>query len=409
MSEQTAGSGSSTQGPSVHSSLERKVEQRLVPTSSLQPGVLDVLIAWRTSHVQKLKRAYAADASISPEQKKYLSSLPDKPDWKTSGVVDVRQLPPFVDVGDASVGKVLTEVKLEDVDVGLAKKVTQGVSEGLDRTLKMSTASKGKSQGGMFSRLFGDANESGAQSWIRRSKEYFPPPKDKHHPIKVSTEHEAREMTKNERDEVIQALKHGQVAMSKSLSTSPLGAAALGVGLGGFGGVVVSALQNAVQPHNHGWKGIYTRTGSTIFAFALGGGTYGLMDAYMKQRTGKDDATTKFTAGCVAGFMVGMTTGRSIPAALGGCVFLGTPMAVLQEQGGSILGDGKFEHASLQGQISQRMSTLFKTPKPLLTAEQQSARDREVEELLALEKLRGKVMSPKLRELLEERVERASH
>ncbi|CAG7852331.1 SubName: Full=Uncharacterized protein {ECO:0000313/EMBL:CCA69741.1} [Serendipita indica DSM 11827] len=392
MSEQTAGSGSSTQGPSVHSSLERKVEQRLVPTSSLQPGVLDVLIAWRTSHVQKLKRAYAADASISPEQKKYLSSLPDKPDWKTSGVVDVRQLPPFVDVGDASVGKVLKEVKLEDVDVGLAKKRRK-------ESLKVACLA-------VFSAM--------QTSRVHRvgsvgQKEYFPPPKDKHHPIKVSTEHEAREMTKNERDEVIQALKHGQVAMSKGLSTSPLGAAALGVGLGGFGGVVVSALQNAVQPHNHGWKGIYTRTGSTIFAFALGGGTYGLMDAYMKQRTGKDDATTKFTAGCVAGFMVGMTTGRSIPAALGGCVFLGTPMAVLQEQGGSILGDGKFEHASLQGQISQRMSTLFKTPKPLLTAEQQSARDREVEELLALEKLRGKVMSPKLRELLEERVERASH
>ena len=121
----------------------------------------------------------------------------------------------------------------------------------------------------MFSSLFGNADESmGAHSWGSRQKQYFPPLIDKHQPIKVTTEHEAREMTKNERDEVVQALKHGQVAMSRSLSSTPLGAGVVGAGLGGAGGFIASALQNAVQPHNHGWKGVYTRSGSTIVAFS---------------------------------------------------------------------------------------------------------------------------------------------
>ncbi|CAG7852911.1 SubName: Full=Uncharacterized protein {ECO:0000313/EMBL:CCA76292.1} [Serendipita indica DSM 11827] len=75
-------------------------------------------------------------------------------------------------------------------------------------------------------------------------------------------------MTKNEQNEDIQTFEHGQVAKgSKDVAT---GAAALG-----FGGVVVSALQNVVHTSS---KKSYTRTGSTIFAFGLGGETYGLMD-----------------------------------------------------------------------------------------------------------------------------------
>ncbi|PVF97592.1 hypothetical protein CPB86DRAFT_674776, partial [Serendipita vermifera] len=105
-------------------------------------------------------------------------------------------------------------------------------------------------------------------------------------------------------------------------------------------GFVGSALQNAVQKHDHGWKGVFTRTGGTIWTFALAGGAYGFVDAYAKKTRQIDDAKNKFAAGCVAGFILGMQN-RSIPLAIGTCVFLGTPVAVLHQQGGSLRGDGK--------------------------------------------------------------------
>jgi hypothetical protein len=39
---------------------------------------------------------------------------------------------------------------------------------------------------------------------------------------------------------------------------------------------------------------------------ALAGGVYGFVDAYGQKIRKKDDAMGKFTAGCAAGFMVGM-------------------------------------------------------------------------------------------------------
>lgn len=38
-------------------------------------------------------------------------------------------------------------------------------------------------------------------------------------------------------------------------------------GLTTFTGLFVSALQNSLQKHSHGAKGVFTRTGSTITSF----------------------------------------------------------------------------------------------------------------------------------------------
>lgn len=101
-------------------------------------------------------------------------------------------------------------------------------------------------------------------------------------------------------------------------------------------------------------------------------------------------------------------SGKSLPLAIGTCVFLGGPVAILEAQGGSLRGDGKFEHTSLAGQKAQRYSAMFRKP-PMTKAERDAA-----------EKLHGvsageagadsahgkhpKFMSPALRVILEEKV-----
>lgn len=50
------------------------------------------------------------------------------------------------------------------------------------------------------------------------------------------------------------------------------------------------------------WKRRWLIFGSA----ALAGGVYGFVDAYGQKFRKKDDAMGKFTAGCAAGFMLGM-------------------------------------------------------------------------------------------------------
>jgi hypothetical protein len=50
------------------------------------------------------------------------------------------------------------------------------------------------------------------------------------------------------------------------------------------------------------WQTILVNFGSA----ALAGGVYGFVDAYGQKFRKKDDAMGKFTAGCAAGFMLGM-------------------------------------------------------------------------------------------------------
>lgn len=125
------------------------------------------------------------------------------------------------------------------------------------------------------------------------------------------------------------------------VKNSPFVVATGGLLTGGALGFIGSALQNAVQPHNHGWKGVFTRTGSTIWGFgtstiivtfcmvlyamikphandilaillalwfitAFAGGIYGFVDTYVGNVREEDDAFNKFAGGCAAGFFLGM-------------------------------------------------------------------------------------------------------
>lgn len=254
-----------------------------------------------------------------------------------------------------------------------------------------------ESSSSLFSSAFGN------RPWIHRPREYYSGldtlPVDK------------SKWTDEQREQVEKLKREGKIIHANAgpgmRVASPLAAGAVGLTSGAVLGFVGSTLQNAVQQHNHGWKGVFTRTGGTIWSFALAGGVYGVVDSGLKQYRQKGDALNKFSAGCAAGFMIGMQ-GKSLPLAIGTCVFLGGPVAILEAQGGSLRGDGKFEHTSLAGQKAQRYSAMFRKP-PMTKAEREAA-----------EKLHGmsaeeagadsahgkypKVMSPALKAILEEKV-----
>jgi len=104
--------------------------------------------------------------------------------------------------------------------------------------------------------------------------------------------------------------------------------------------------------------------------------------------------------------LITLFLGRSLPRAIGTCVFLGTPVAVLELQGGSLRGDGKFEYTSLAGQQAERYSGMFRPPAR--TKAEREAEDAlagmNKEEAVAHLKKHPKLMSPALKAILEEKV-----
>lgn len=73
-----------------------------------------------------------------------------------------------------------------------------------------------------------------------------------------------------------QLKKDGKISYAKPGTGfgSPLAAGAVGLTSGAALGLIGSTLQNAVQKHSEGWKGVFTRTGGTIWTF--GEYSYGL-------------------------------------------------------------------------------------------------------------------------------------
>lgn len=101
--------------------------------------------------------------------------------------------------------------------------------------------------------------------------------------------------------------------------------------------------------------------------------------------------------------------GRSIPLALGTCVLLGTPVAVLQAQGGSLRGDGKYEHMSLAGQQQTRYAEMFgKSPETKMREKiEAKERAKELEEEREMAKKYSN-LSPELRRVLREKQKEAA-
>jgi hypothetical protein len=82
-------------------------------------------------------------------------------------------------------------------------------------------------------------------------------------------------------------------------------------------------------------------------------------------------------------------------------VFLGTPVAVLHTQGGSLRGDGKFEYTSLAGQKAQRYS-IFRPP-PMTQQELKELEDALNSPLAEAEALKTRTISPGLKTIIEEK------
>lgn len=100
------------------------------------------------------------------------------------------------------------------------------------------------------------------------------------------------------------------------------------------------------------------------------------------------------------------SSGKSLPRAIGTCVFLGTPVAILELQGGSLRGDGKFEYTSLAGQRAQRYSGMFRPPartRAEIEAENEMAGMSSDEAAAHLAK-HPKFISPALKAILDEKV-----
>jgi hypothetical protein len=116
-----------------------------------------------------------------------------------------------------------------------------------------SSSSSSSSGGSIFKSIFG----APSGPWLDRPKEYYSglnkPPK--------------WEDLSEEDKKAFEALRKEKII--PAFRTTPLGAGVGGLVSGGLFGFVGSALQNAVQKHDHGWKGVFTRTGGTIWTFGM--------------------------------------------------------------------------------------------------------------------------------------------
>ncbi|KAG1171984.1 hypothetical protein G6F70_007590 [Rhizopus microsporus] len=98
-------------------------------------------------------------------------------------------------------------------------------------------------------------------------------------------------------------------------------------------GLLVSAMQNTVEKHHSGAKGVFTRTGGTIAIFAAMGGIFTLGECVAKDIRKEDDALNAAIGGCAAGFLAGVRTHSFGKMALG-CAAIGGSMYAFESTGG---------------------------------------------------------------------------
>ncbi|GMK53886.1 hypothetical protein CspeluHIS016_0104720 [Cutaneotrichosporon spelunceum] len=102
-------------------------------------------------------------------------------------------------------------------------------------------------------------------------------------------------------------------------------------------GLVVSAAQNALDTHNHGAAGIFTRTGSTIGLFAAMGFSYAFVTNYVANIRQVDSPLNGAAGGCASGFVAGLSRG-SLPVAFGACAGMATLIGTFQAAGNNLTG-----------------------------------------------------------------------
>ncbi|KAI9301275.1 Tim17/Tim22/Tim23/Pmp24 family-domain-containing protein [Cunninghamella echinulata] len=97
-------------------------------------------------------------------------------------------------------------------------------------------------------------------------------------------------------------------------------------------GLIVSAMQNTVQKHNEGAKGVITRSGSTIGLFAAMGGIFTLGECIAEDIRGEHDAYNAAIGGCAAGLVAGIKT-HSIAKMCAACAGVGATMFAFEYSG----------------------------------------------------------------------------
>ncbi|KGB75200.1 hypothetical protein I307_04250 [Cryptococcus deuterogattii 99/473] len=102
-------------------------------------------------------------------------------------------------------------------------------------------------------------------------------------------------------------------------------------------GLLVSATQNALDKHNHGALGIFTRTGSTITLFAAMGFSYSFVTALTANIRETDGPLNSAAGGCAAGFVAGVQH-RSIPVAVGACAGMAALLGTFNAAGNNLTG-----------------------------------------------------------------------
>ncbi|OMJ28528.1 NADH-ubiquinone oxidoreductase [Smittium culicis] len=103
--------------------------------------------------------------------------------------------------------------------------------------------------------------------------------------------------------------------------------------IGGGLGLLTSAFQNAIQSHQSGAMGVFTRTGSTIGFLAVMGGVFAGTRGLSANIRQEDDYWNTAYAGCAAGLIAGMRK-KSLPTSIGACVFMGGSLATYDYLGG---------------------------------------------------------------------------
>ncbi|QRV76082.1 mitochondrial import inner membrane translocase subunit TIM17 [Ceratobasidium sp. AG-Ba] len=135
------------------------------------------------------------------------------------------------------------------------------------------------------------------------------------------------------------------------------------VGLQSAGvGVLVSAVQNALDSHNRGAAGIFTRTGGTIGFFSAMGASFAFTEAAVANARETDDSLNGAAGGCAAGMLAGLRA-RSIPMAFASCAAIGTLVASFDAAGRSITGGA--QDTAPTDVRAERRRRFFKKPPPL--------------------------------------------
>ncbi|WVQ83342.1 hypothetical protein IAT38_005481 [Cryptococcus sp. DSM 104549] len=104
-------------------------------------------------------------------------------------------------------------------------------------------------------------------------------------------------------------------------------------------GLLVSSVQNALQNHNHGAMGVFTRTGNTIAFFTAGGFAYSFVTPFLANIRQTNDGFNAAAGGCAMGIIAGAVR-KSVPAAVGSCAGIGTVMGTFWSVGNTLEGNG---------------------------------------------------------------------